>query len=186
MLREQFIGGVVESMRRVVITGIGIVNCLGNNQQEVLEALQQGCSGFEYIPERRSLGFRSALGGRIKNLPLPRVPKRNLRQMGPGTHLAVHAAQQAIADAGLEPLRIQYGRTGIIVGNVGNMQDIYRQCRVVHDKTQKLGGTAYQRVMGCTVSANLSVLLGSRGYSLMLTAACATGAAAIGHAAQLI
>lgn len=173
-------------MRRVVITGMGIVSCLGNNQQEVLESLQKGRSGIECIPERKALGFRSALGGQIKNLPPLNLPKRNLRQMGPGSLLAVHATREALAGAGIEPHQIQHERAGVIIGNVGNMQDIYRQCRIFHDKSQKLGGTAEQKVMGDSVSANLSVLLGTRGYSLTVSAACATGAAAIGFAAQLI
>ena len=173
-------------MRRVAITGMGIVSCIGNNTQEVLESLRQGRSGIQFIPERKSLGFRSALARNDQEPPLPNVPKRNLRQMGPGSHLAVHATRQALADAGVEPVQIQHDRASIIIGNVGNQQDTYRQCRMFHDKTQKLGGVAEQKVMGDSVSANLSVLLGNKGYSLTLSAACATGAAAIGFAAQLI
>ncbi|MBI3328215.1 MAG: beta-ketoacyl-[acyl-carrier-protein] synthase family protein, partial [Nitrospinae bacterium] len=173
-------------MRRIVITGMGIVSCLGNNRQEVLESLRRGRSGIEFIPERKALGFRSALGGRIRNLPSPNIPKRNLRQMGPGSLLAVHATRQALEGAELEPHQIRHERVGVIIGNVGNMQDTYQQCRMFHDKTQKLGGTAEQKVMGDSVSANLSVLLGTRGYSLTVSAACASGAAAIGLAAQLI
>ncbi|MGH8068669.1 MAG: beta-ketoacyl-[acyl-carrier-protein] synthase family protein [Candidatus Entotheonellia bacterium] len=173
-------------MRRIAITGMGILSSIGVNDREVLASLQQGHSGIELIPERKALGFRGALGGRIKGLGPPNVPKRNLRQMGPGSYLAVLAVQQALEDSGLAMSQIQNDRTGIIIGNIGNMQDIYRQCRMFHDRTQKLGGTAYQRVMGDSVSANLSVLLGIKGYSLTVSAACATGAAAIGHAAQLI
>jgi len=149
-------------MRRVAITGMGIVSCIGNNTREVLESLQQGRSGIQFIPERKTLGFRSALAGTIRNLPTPDVPKRNLRQMGPGSHLAVHAARQAMEDAGLEPDQIKHDRAGIIIGNVGNHQDTYRQCRMFHDKTQKLGGVAEQKTMGDSVSANLSVLLATR------------------------
>jgi 3-oxoacyl-[acyl-carrier-protein] synthase-1 len=173
-------------VRRVVITGRGIVSCLGNSRQEVMASLRAGHSGIEFIPERKNLGFRSALGGRIKDLPPPNVPKRNLRQMGPGSLLAVHATMAALGEAGLEPQQIQQERVGVLIGNVGNMQDVYQQCRMFHDKSQKLGGTAEQRVMADSVSANLSVLLGTKGYSLTVSAACATGAAAIGFAAQLI
>jgi 3-oxoacyl-[acyl-carrier-protein] synthase-1 len=173
-------------MRRVVITGMGIVSCLGNHRQAVVEALQQGRSGVEFLPERKELGFRSALGGRIKDLPAPNVPKRNLRQMGPGSYFGAHATLQALEDAGIEPPQLQSDRVGVIIGNIGNMQDIYRQCRVFHDRTMKLGGTAYQKTMGCSVSANLSVLLGTRGPALTVTAACATGAVAVGLGSQLI
>src|SRR5687767_1988829 len=119
---------------------MGIVSSIGNTTAEVVTSLRQGRSGIELIPERKGLGFRSALGGRIKNLPALDAPKRNLRQMGPGSQLAVHAAQQAIADAGIEPPVFQSGRVGVVVGNIGNAQDIYRQCRMFHDKTMKLGG----------------------------------------------
>jgi 3-oxoacyl-[acyl-carrier-protein] synthase-1 len=173
-------------MRRVVITGMGIVSCLGNGQAEVLEALKRGCSGVEYIPERKALGFRSALGGRIKNLPPPIVPKRNLRQMGPGSFLAVHAAQQALEDAALPPHHLQRDNVGVLIGNIGNMHDIYAQCRVFHDRSLRLGGTAMQKAMTDSVSANLSVLLGTRGYALTVSAACASGAVAIGLSSQLI
>ncbi len=173
-------------MRRVAITGFGIVSCLGNNRTDVLESLVQGRSGIAFIPERKQMGFRSALGGRIKSLPAPEVPKRNLRQMGSGTLLAVHATMQALAEAGLKPDHLRNERTGVIIGNIANMHDIYRQCRMFEDKTQKLGGTALQKAMGDSTSANLCVLLGTKGYSLTIAAACATGAAAIGFAAQLI
>ena len=173
-------------MRRVAIVGLGIVSAIGNNLTNVLASLRQGRSGIELIPERKALGFRSALGGRIKNLAALDVPKRNLRQMGRGSQLAAHAAQQALVDAGLEPRTLQSGRVGVVMGNVGNAQDIYRQCRMFYDKSMKLGGTAMQRAMTDSVSANLSVLLGTQGYALTLSAACATGAATIGFSSQLI
>jgi 3-oxoacyl-[acyl-carrier-protein] synthase I len=173
-------------MRRVVVTGIGIISCIGNNPQEVLKSLQEGRSGIEYLPERKSLGFRSALGGTIKGLGPPDIPKRNLRQMSVGAQLAVHAVRQALQDAELGPHRLKDEGTGIIIGNIGNFQDTYQQCRLFHDKRLRLGGTALQRVMVDSISANLSVLLGTKGYSLTVSAACATGGAAIGLGSQLI
>jgi 3-oxoacyl-[acyl-carrier-protein] synthase-1 len=173
-------------MRRVVITGAGLISCIGNSCQEVLASLQAGRSGIELIQERKSLGFRSGLGGRIRGFHPPDIPKRNLRQMGPASHLAVHTTQQALQQAGLEPRHLRNERTAVIIGNVGNFHDIYQQCHRFHNEHLKLGGNALQRVMCDSVSANLSVLLGTRGYSLTISAACATGAAAIGHALQLI
>jgi 3-oxoacyl-[acyl-carrier-protein] synthase I len=173
-------------VRRVAIVGVGIISAIGNNVKDVLTSLQRGRSGIELIPERKELGFRSALGGRIKDLADLDVPKRNLRQMGRGSQLAVHAAQQALEDASLEPRALQSGRVGVVMGNVGNAQDIYRQCRAFYDKSMKLGGTAMQRAMTDSVSANLSVLLGTQGYALTLSAACATGAATVGFSSQLI
>jgi 3-oxoacyl-[acyl-carrier-protein] synthase-1 len=165
---------------------MGIVSAIGNNVTDVLLSLQQGRSGIELIPERKALGFRSALGGRIKHPARLDVPKRNLRQMGRGSQLAAHATQQALLDAGLEPPALRSGRVGVIMGNIGNNADIYQQCRVFYDKSMKLGGTAMQRAMTDSVSANLSVLHGTQGYALTLSAACATGAAAIGLSSQLI
>mgnify|MGYP001558250515 CR=1 FL=1 len=173
-------------MRRVVVTGLGIVSCLGNNVPEVVDALRQGRSGIELIPERKTLGFRSSLGGRIKGLKPPDIPKRNLRQMGPASYFGVHSAQQALADAGWEAEQIKSDRTAIIIGNAGNFQDTYQQCHQFRDEGLKLGGTALQKVMADSTSANLSVLLGTRGYSLSVSAACATGAAALGLAFQLV
>jgi 3-oxoacyl-[acyl-carrier-protein] synthase-1 len=173
-------------VHRVAIVGLGIVSTIGNNIKEVLASLQQGRSGIEFVPERKALGFRSALGGRIKDLSVPIVPKRNLRQMGPASLLAVHAAQQALEDAGMDPGELQSGREGVVMGNVANAQDIYQQCRMFHDKTMRLGGTAMQKAMTDSVSANLSVLLGTKGYALTISAACATGAVTIGFSAQLI
>jgi 3-oxoacyl-[acyl-carrier-protein] synthase-1 len=173
-------------VRRVAITGRGIVSAIGNNVQEVLTSLQHGRSGLEFIPERKAMGFRSALGGRIKGLPPLNIPKRNLRQMGPGSVFAVHAAQQALEDAGVETPQLRSDRVGVIMGNIGNAQDIYQQCHLFHNQAQKLGGTAMQRVMTDSVSANLSVLLGTQGYALTVSAACATGAMAIGLASQLV
>jgi len=173
-------------MRRVVITGMGIASCLGNSCQEVLEGLRHGRSGIEFIPERKNLGFRSGLGGRIKDLEAPDVPKRNLRQMGPAAYLGVHATQQALEDSALEPQHIKHDRTGIVIGNTGNFRDTYQLCHQFYDEKLKLGGNGLQRVMCDSVSANLSVLLGTRGYSLTVSAACATGAAAVGLGLQMI
>jgi 3-oxoacyl-[acyl-carrier-protein] synthase-1 len=165
---------------------MGIVSAIGNNTREVLASLRQGHSGIELIAERQALGFRSALGGQIKNLVPLDIPKRHLRQMGRGSLLAVHAAQQALEDAGIAPQALRSGRVGVVMGNVGNAQDIYRQCRMFYDKSMKLGGTAMQRAMTDSVSANLSVLHGTQGYALTLSAACATGAATVGLSSQLI
>ncbi|MBI3827089.1 MAG: hypothetical protein HY294_13935 [Candidatus Rokubacteria bacterium] len=154
------------TLRRVAITGFGIVSGLGNDRDRVLDALRSGRSGIELIPERKALGFRSALGGRIKDLEPPAVPKHNLRLMGRGSYLAVPAALQAIADAGLTPEEVASDRMGVVIGNLGNMHDVYVQSRKFADKTGKLGATAQPYVMGCSVSANLSVLLKTRGQAL--------------------
>jgi 3-oxoacyl-[acyl-carrier-protein] synthase I len=173
-------------VRRVVVTGLGVVSCLGNSVPEVRDALWQGRSGIELIPERKAMGFRSALGGRMRPVELPGLPKKTLRQMGPASIFGMYAAQQALADAGLEAEQIKSDRMAVIVGNAGNFRDTYLQCHAFRDEGLKLGGAALQRVMADSTSANLSVYLGTRGYSLTVSAACATGAAAVGLAFQLI
>jgi len=172
--------------RRVAITGFGIVSSLGNDRQSVLAALRAGRSGVELIPERQELGFHSPLGGRIKGLGAPPVPVKMLRQMGPGPRLAAHAAFQAVEHSGLPEERLRSERAAMIIGNAGCWQDVYRQCRDFRDRGLTLGGGSLARTMSDTVSANLSILLGTRGYSFSVSAACATGATAVGHAYQLI
>ena len=106
--------------------------------------------------------------------------------MGPASHLAVHASMEALRDAGIEPDELKNERTAVVVGCGGNYQDVYRQCHAFHDQKLKLGGTALQKVMCDSASANLTVLFGTKGYSFTVSAACATGAAAIGQSFQLI
>jgi 3-oxoacyl-[acyl-carrier-protein] synthase-1 len=172
-------------MRRVVITGAGIVSSLGLSRDAVASALRAGRSGVEAVPARKELGFRSSLTGTLKGFACPEVPKKNLRNMGQGSYLVVHAAQQAIADARLEDEHLRRDTTGLTIGNMGNMKDTYDQCRTVVEG-KKLGGSALQRVMASSVSANLAVLLGTRGQVLEVSTACASGASAIGHSARLI
>src|SRR5688572_22879634 len=173
-------------MRRVVITGLGICSSLGNDLASVRAALREGRSGIELIPERRELGFHSAIGGRIKDLVLPPIPPRTLRQMGPPSRIGAAAAYQAVADSGLPEDDLKSERTAMIVGNAGCWKDVYDQTFDFHQKKLTLGGGSLARTMSDTVSANLSILLGTRGYSFSVAAACATGAVAIGHSYQLI
>jgi 3-oxoacyl-[acyl-carrier-protein] synthase I len=172
-------------MRRVVITGAGIVSSLGLSREDVASALRAGRSGVEAVPARKELGFRSSLTGTLKGFVCPEVPKKHLRNMGQGSYLAVHAAGQAIADAGLDEAHLRSDATGLTIGNMGNMKDTYDQCRTVVEG-KKLGGSALQRVMASSVSANLAVLLGTRGQVMEVSTACASGASAIGHSTQLI
>ena len=150
-------------MRRVVISGMGAISCLGRERQQIVDALRRGRSGIGLIPERKEMGFRSALGGRIKDLDPPETSRRSLRTMGPGSYIAVSAARQALEDAGLEAEDVKNDRTAVVIGNLGNFQDTYRQCHKFLDEKLKLGGSALQKVMGDSVSANLTVFLGNRG-----------------------
>jgi len=172
-------------MRRVAITGYGIQSCLGNTREAVADSLAAGRSGITIYPERKALGFRSALGGLLTDPGELPFPRRVVRQMGPSPTIAAYAALQALEHSGLPEELLKHERTAMILGHGGCMQDVYKQCDdFEHGRT--LPGSALQRVMCDTVSANLSILFGTRGYSFTVSAACATGAAAIGQAFQLI
>lgn len=172
-------------MKRAVITGMGIVSCIGNSREEVAESLRRGRSGIVAVPERKALGFHSCLAGTIKNFVPPPLDKRDARSMGFGALMGLDAARQAIDDAGLTDELVRHDRTGVIIGNCSIMHEIH-QCASDMQVGKKLGGAALPRTMASTVSANLSVLLGARGHSMTVSAACASGALAVGHAANLV
>ena len=106
-------------MRRVVVTGLGIVSSIGNTAEEVLASLKAGKSGIVASPEMAEHGFRSQVAGTLKIDPAEHVDKRTLRFMGPGAAYAHIAMQQAIADSGLSEDQIVNDRTGLIAGSGG-------------------------------------------------------------------
>lgn len=173
-------------MQRVAITGLGIVSSLGNNATEVLDSLRCGRSGIEFVPERKALGLRSGLVGTLKQFEPEKFDREHERHLGDGGRLAMTAVRQAVRDSGLGEEQIRSDRTGAIVGNCGNMRDIYDMCydKVVNKK--RLTSLALARTMTSTISANMNVILGVRGQCYTVGAACASGATAIGHAAQWI
>jgi len=173
-------------MRRVVITGMGIVNSLGNSVPQVCEALRCGRSGVEFVAERQALGFNSSLAGTIKNFEAPTLSKAQRRMMGDGVLLAVSAALEAVADAGLTEDLLRNDRTGVIIGCSANMRDVFQQCNLMYAARKRLPAMSIARAMGSSVSANLSVLFGTRGQSMTVAAACASSATAIGLATQSI
>ena len=176
-------------MRRVAITGYGITSCLGKTRDDVAEALRAGRSGIGYRPDRKEQGFRSALAGtapEVDDLGGLGVARRTERQMGPATRLAVHASHHALAHSGLSTEEVAGDRTAMIIGHGGVARDVHQQIKAFHQEHKTLPGSALQRVMNDTISANLSILHGTRGVSFTVSAACATGAVAVGQAYQLI
>ncbi len=174
------------SLHRVAITGLGIVSSLGNSVDEVRASLQAGRSGVELMPERETLGFRSRLAGTIKNFIPETFDREHERHLGDGGRLAMSAVMQAVRDADLSPERLRSDRCGAIVGNCGNMRDIYQFNHTRLELKKKLPALALARSMNSTVSANINVILGVRGQCYTVCAACASGAMAIGLAAQSI
>lgn len=176
-------------MRRVVVTGLGIVSPIGNNAEEVLAALKAGTSGIEASPEMAEHGFRSRIAGTLKLDVADHVDKRTLRFMGPGAAYAHIAMQQAIADAGLEEDQIINPMTGVIAGSGGpSTSAMLAAHQVVLDTgaTKRIGPFAVPKTMSSTVSANLATAFKIKGMNFSITSACSTSLHCIGMAAQQI
>ena len=175
-------------MRRVVVTGMGIVSSIGVGKQAVMDALREGRSGIRFVPEYQSLGLRSQIHGAIDLDLAEQIPRKLLRFMGDAAAYAYVAAMEAIADAGLTENHIRDPRTGIVAGSGGgstsNSQvavDLLRERGV-----KKIGPYMVPRTMTSTVSACLATAIGIHGVNYSLSSACATSAHCIGHAAELI
>ncbi|MBE9552458.1 MAG: beta-ketoacyl-ACP synthase I, partial [Proteobacteria bacterium] len=175
-------------MRRVVVTGLGIVSSIGNNQKEVVESLREGRSGIEFCPEYAELGFRSQIHGSINIDLAPLVDRKIRRFMGDGAAYNYVAMQQAIEDSGLEPSDISNERTGIVMGSGGpstsnlvEAADILRASGV-----RKVGPYRVPRTMCSTNSATLATPFAIKGYNYSISSACSTSAHCVGNAAELI
>lgn len=176
-------------MRRVVITGLGIVSPIGNSAAEVTAALKAGRSGIEASPEMAEHGFRSRIAGTLKLDVADHVDKRALRFMGPGAAYAHIAMAQAIADAGLDDAVVSNPSTGLIAGSGGPSTSAMLQAhQTVLEKgsPKRIGPFAVPKCMSSTVSANLSTAFKIKGMNFSITSACSTSLHCIGMAAQQI
>jgi len=175
-------------MRRVVVTGIGIVSCIGNNQDEVLESLKAGKSGISAAPEYAELGFRSQVHGKPDIDLAAAIDKRLFRFMGDAaayTHLSM---EQAIADAGLEKSDVSNERTGIIVGSGGpSTRAQIAAADITREKGPKrVGPFAVPKAMCSTTSATAATNFEIKGVNYSISSACSTSAHCIGAAAEQI
>lgn len=176
-------------MRRVVITGLGIVSPIGNNADEVLTSLKAGTSGIVASPEMAEHGFRSQIAGTVKLDITEHVEKRALRFMGPGAAYAYIAMGQAIADAGLDADTVSNPRTGLIAGSGGpSTSAMFTAHNVVKDTeaTKRIGPFAVPKCMSSTISANLSTQYKIKGINYSITSACSTSLHCIGSASEQI
>ena len=176
-------------MRRVVVTGLGIVSSIGNNRDEVLAALKTGKSGIESSAEMAEHGFRSQIAGTLKIDVSEHVDKRTLRFMGPGAAYAHIAMAEAIADAGLEEGEIVNPRTGLIAGSGGPSTSAMlsaHQTVLKSGATKRIGPFAVPKCMSSTISANLSTAYKIKGINYSITSACSTSLHCIGNAAEQI
>lgn len=169
--------------KRVVITGLGIYSCLGTNKEEVAAALFEGRSGIVYIPERKEIGYRSALGGIVPRPDLKKLLDRRSRIMMPEqAEYAYMSTLEALAQAGLDNDFIHRNETGIIFGNDSAAQPTIEGFDVVREKkdTMMLGSGSVFQVLNSTVTMNLSTIFKLTGINFSLSAACASGSHSIG------
>ena len=175
-------------MRRVAVTGMGIVSCLGNDPDTVTQALRQGSSGIRYVPQYAEFGLRSCVAGIPDISAEPPVDRKIRRFMGDAALYAHHAMRRALADANIDQATLSTPRTGLIVGSgVGSLFEHSAAADTLRAKgIGKVLPYGVPRIMGSTTSACLSTAFGIQGASYSISSACATAAHCIGHAAELI
>lgn len=175
-------------MRRVVVTGMGIVSSIGNNTQEVLASLREGKSGIEHCDEYEKMGFRSHVYGSVKLEPGDMIDRKARRFMGDAAAYSYIAMDQAIRDAGLEGPDISNERTGIIMGSGGpSTRNILAACDTTREKgPKKVGPFMVPRNMSSSTSANLATHYKIKGVNYTISSACATSGHCIGNAAEQI
>ncbi|MDC8805287.1 beta-ketoacyl-ACP synthase I [Halomonas pacifica] len=175
-------------MRRVVVTGLGIVSCLGNDRHQVLEALQSGRSGIRFKDEYAERGFRSQVAG-VVDIDLDALIDRKLRRfMGDAAAYAYVSMAQAIEDSGLTPEMVSNERTGLIAGSGGaSSANQVEAADVMREKgLRRVGPYRVTRTMGSTVSACLATPFKIKGVNYSISSACATSAHCIGNAVEQI
>ena len=175
-------------MRRVVVTGMGIVSCLGTDKDSVLNSLKEGKSGIKFQQEYADLGFRSHVAGSV-DIDLDALIDRKLRRfMGNAAAYSYVAMDQAIKDSGLSEDQVSNVRTGLIAGSGGaSSADIVETADILRKKgVRRVGPYRVTRTMGSTVSACLATPFKIKGVNYSITSACATSAHCIGNAMELI
>ena len=176
-------------MRRVVVTGLGVVSSIGTNKDEVLASLKSGKSGITANETMTEHGFRSQVAGAVDLDVSEHVDKRTLRFMGPGAAYAYVAMQQAIEDAGLTEAEVVNPMTGVIAGSGGPSTSALLTAHKTVLKsgaTKRIGPFAVPKCMSSTVSANLATAYQIKGVNFSITSACSTSLHCIGMAAQQI
>jgi 3-oxoacyl-[acyl-carrier-protein] synthase-1 len=176
-------------MRRVVITGLGIISPIGNNAAEVEASLRAGKSGIIFAPDYAERGFRSQVHGMPQIVLEDHIDKRNMRFMGPGAAYNFLAMEQAIADSGLTDAEVSNDRTGLIMGSGGpSTSNFFEAHRIVIEKgaPKRMGPFMVTRCMSSTNSACLATPFKIKGVNYSITSACSTSAHCIGNAAELV
>lgn len=175
-------------MKRVVITGIGIVSCLGNNQSEVYESLINTKSGISFSEEYKKFNFKSQICG-IPNIKFEdHIDRKFIRFMGDGSAYNYIAMKEAVTDSGLEEKDISNELTGIIMGSGGpSVKNVVHAVDSTRESSpKKMGPFVVPRTMASTVSATLAVPFKIKGVNYSISSACATSGHCIGNAMELI
>jgi len=176
-------------MRRVVITGIGIVSSIGNNVDEVASSLKNGKSGISFSQSCADHGFRSQIHGMPDIDVAEHIDKRQLRFMGPGAAYNFLAMQQAIVDSGLEDGDVSNPRTGLVMGSGGpSTSNFFNAHQIVIEKgaPKRMGPFMVTRCMSSTNSACLATPFKIKGVNYSITSACSTSAHCIGNGVEQI
>lgn len=176
-------------MRRVVVTGMGIVSSIGNNVSEVLDSLKQGKSGITHSEEMAEHGFKSQVHGKPTLDPSDVLDKKTRRFMGEGAAWNYVAMQEAIEDAGLEPREVSHEMTGIVMGSGGPSTETIvsaAQKTMETGSPRKIGPTSVPKAMSSTNSACLAVPFEIKGLNYSISSACATSVHCVGHAYEQV
>ena len=176
------------SKRRVVVTGLGIVSCIGNDTDAVLESLKAGRSGIAKDDTYAEMGFRSQVSGRPDINLEELIDKRMLRFMGDGAAYNHIAMEQAIADAGLGDDQVSNERTGIVMGSGGpSTRSQVAAADIAREKSPKrVGPFAVPKCMSSTNSATIATNFKIKGVNYSISSACSTSAHCIGNAVEQI
>ncbi len=176
-------------MRRVVITGMGIYSCLGENLDEVKESLYAGKSGIIFDSERKEFGYRSALTGMVKDPEIKKLLSRRQRvSMGQESKFAYIATLEALKNAKIDDEYLANNELGIMYGNDSTSQSVIESVDKIREKkdTTLVGSGAIFKAMNCTVTMNLATIFKLKGINLTISAACASGSQSVGLGFHLI
>jgi len=175
-------------MKRAVITGIGIVSCIGTDKEQVTDSLKNGRSGISFQEEYKNMGFRSQIAGKV-DLDLEALIDRKIKRfMGDAACYAYLSMEQAIKDAGLTEEQVSNPRTGLVASSGGaSSENIVEAADIMREKgIKRVGPYRVPRTMGSSVSACLAVPFKIKGVNYSITSACATSAHCIGNALEQI
>lgn len=175
-------------MRRVVVTGMGVVSSLGNDIAAVTASLKSGTSGIQFCDDYAEIGMRSQVAGRVHIDCKELIERKKYRFMGDAAAFSYIAMEQAIVDAGLDPESLKNPQVGLITGSGGGSpaNNILAAEIAKERGVKRIGPYAVPKTMGSTTSACLSTMFGIQGTSYSISSACSTSAHCIGHAADLI